>query len=251
MASPPKIGINEEVYAVLHDNLIAVKPEYSGQDVILCPICLRDIPRETVLKNGVEHIIPKNVVREDAADFARLGTKNQRCGITVLCREPRQCRSDGKLSHDGCNGMKGRLYDRLFRDLFDEGRHEPEEFAHRHGVAILIMAYLGAFQTFGYEYILRPELGGIQEQFDFPDHSKTEWLPYAQYWLGKSETQIVATSIGQPFVWGGQCTDDAPLHVYFRRCRAVLPGGFWKLKSMTKHLESLLPSEIAADRTAP
>lgn len=246
----PKIGMNEDVYTVLHDNLVAVKPEYATREVVLCPICLREIPRDIVLKFGVEHIIPQNVIRNDEPDFARLGTKNQRCGITVLCREPRICASDGKTSPDGCNGMKGRLYDRLFRGLFDSAAHRPEELQHGHGIAILIMAYLGAFQNLGYEYILRPTLDDIRTQFDFPNEQKTEWAQFAKYYLGESETQIVATSTGQPFVWGGQCTTGAPLHIFFRRCRALLPGGHWKLKALTRHLGSLLPEEIAQHRAS-
>lgn len=234
------MSLNEEVYDVLHENLVAVRSAYNGRPVVLCPICLREIHRDDVIRWGVEHIIPKNVISGDHPRVAQHGTKNQRCGITFLCRNPRACRSNAKMAHDGCNGLKGQLYDRLFRGLFDESYHSPYELTPRHGAAILIMAYLVAFQYFGYEYILRPELDTIREQFDYPDERKTEWLDMAKYdTSGKS--QFVVTSSGQPFVWGGVANSNANLHVFFRRCQASLPPGFWKLNHVTRHLETLFP----------
>lgn len=235
------MSINEEAYEVLRENLVAVRPEFAARDVVLCPICQREVSRDAVIKGGVEHIIPQNVVSGDSADVASLGTKNQRCGITVLCREERACKSDGKISKDGCNGMKGRLYDRLFRRLFDTGAHARSELTHSHGVAVLIMAYLGAFQCLGYEYILRPELDPIREQFDFPHDRKTDWLDHARYCLAEDKTQVVATSVGQPFVFGGITTQSAPLEVLFRRCHVLLPSGHWSISKVTRHLQVLLP----------
>lgn len=234
------MSLREDAYQVLRENLLSVKPDLSARDVILCPICNREIPHSEVATGGIEHIIPQNIVKKDVPGLARLGTKNQRCGITVLCRSPRTCQSDGKLGRDGCNGIKGRLYDRLFRGLFDTETHDSSQFTHAHGVAILIMAYLGAFQNLGYEYILRPELDSVREQFDFPNHRRTPWLDHARYNLAENEMQIVATSSGQPFIIGGRTTEAAPLEVMFRRCHALLPRGHWSIQSGVRHLNSLL-----------
>ena len=55
----------DEAYEVLHANLAAVRPEYAARNIILCPICLREIPKAEVLAGGVEHILPQNIIAED------------------------------------------------------------------------------------------------------------------------------------------------------------------------------------------
>lgn len=235
------MGINEEVFDVLHDNLVAVKHEYSGKNVILCPICLREMNKSEVIGGGIEHIIPQNVVRDDPKEMKRLGTKNQRCGVTVLCRRPRPCKANGRECKEGCNGLKGRFFDRLYTRKLNYIQISSEELTHRHGVAILVMAYLGAFQLFGYEYILRPQLDEIREQFDYPDERKTDWLDHAMVYLPSGGNPIVATSVGQPFIVGRVLTKDAPLEVFFRRFKAMLPGGHWKVKSGTRTIQTVLP----------
>jgi hypothetical protein len=235
------MSIKEEVYEVLHENLVAVRPDLRDKDCVLCPICLREISRYDVIMGGVEHIIPRTVVRNDNQSAARVGTKNQRSGITLLCRQSRLCASDGRESKDGCNGLKGKLYDRLFRNLFDDKPHSAAELIHGHGVSILVMAYLGAFQSFGYEYILRDELDEIREQFDFPNQRKTKWLDDSEFFLGNNQIQITATATGQPFVFGPIGNVQAPLQVLFRRCRALLPPCTWASNGSVRHLEELAP----------
>lgn len=226
------MSIAEQTFSVLNKNLCDFRPEYAGRNVIICPICLREISKAEVLRNGIEHIIPRNVIREDCPKNSQLGTINQRCGITILCRKKRLAKNDNRFLNNGCNGLKGSLYDRIFRNLFGNEKHESSQFTHRHGVAILLMAYLGAFQYFGYDYILQTEFDEIREQFDFPDTPKTDWLNYAQYDLNKVKSQFVATTLGLPFVFGGVMTQDAPLQIFFRRCRTLLPKGHWQAKGI-------------------
>jgi hypothetical protein len=236
-------SLKEEVYAVLRENLIAVEPRYAGNDVVLCPICLREVTQTEVLAGGIEHIIPQVVAKEDPVDDKARATLNQRCGITLLCRQERSCKCDGHMSKDGCNGLKGRFYDRLFKGLFDDGPHGQEELTHRHGVGILTMGYLVAFQFFGYEFILRRKLDEIREQFDYPDDRKTGYLDQALYCLAPSSSLRLLTESGQPFLWGGVMKPDAPLHLMFRRCQVVLPGGHWNFRNGVRHLGNLIPKE--------
>lgn len=237
---PPNfMSLNEEAFEALHENLVSVRPELKSEQIVLCPFCLREISRDSVLKGGVEHILPQGVVKADSPTLKRLGTLNQRCGITVLCRQERSLKSNGKIYLEGCNGIKGSIYDRLFKDLFDGRKHKTEELKHRHGVAILMMAYLGAFQNFGYEYILRSDLDEVREQFDYPDARKTNLLEQAQFNL-LGGNQIVSTTAGNPFIFGGISTTSAPLHVLFRRCQAYLPGGYWEIKQGVRYLTTLL-----------
>lgn len=225
-----EMSITKQTFDVLHKNLSDLRPEYANRNTILCPICLTDIPESEMFCNSVEHIIPQNVIKDDEPRNLQLGTLNQRCGITILCRKKRTAKNDNRVLSNGCNGMKGSLYDRLFKNLFDEQRHERSELTHRHGVAILLMGYLGAFQYFGYDYILQPEFDEIREQFDFPDTRKTNWLDHAQYNHSETKTQIVTTSSGSPFIFGGLLTQDKPLQIFFRRCRVLLPKGHWQSK---------------------
>jgi hypothetical protein len=97
------MGLKEEAFDVLYKDLCAFDSSYAGREAILCPICWREIPRAEVIAAGIEHIIPQNVVANDSAAAAALATKNQRCGITVLCRQSRTI--NGKEVKDGCNGF--------------------------------------------------------------------------------------------------------------------------------------------------
>ncbi|HEY0781581.1 MAG TPA: hypothetical protein VGE98_03935 [Thermoanaerobaculia bacterium] len=227
-------SLKEEVFTVLRENLLVVRPEYNDRDAVLCPICLREISRDEAMTGGVEHIIPRVATKGEECG----GTTNQRSGITLLCRKQRNRKADGRVYKDGCNGMKGSTYDFIFARLLDRGEHQESELTHRHGVAILTMAYLAAFQFLGYEYILRPSLDEIREQFDYPDQRITGYLDDARYNL-KGEPQPFLTESGQPFVWGGVTTQEAALSVVFRRCRAILPGGHWDIKHGLQHLANL------------
>ena len=210
------MSLNKDAFKVLHEDLANVRSEFSNKDRILCPLCLREITKIEVLESGIEHIIPKNIIRVDCEDKKQLGTINQRCGITVLCRQKRECKSDLKVSKNGCNGLKGRLYDRLWQKHWQDDKINPNDFTHRHGVSILIMAYLGAFQVYGYEYILQPEFNEIRKQFDYPDSRITEWLDYAQVCLLSDSDNYIATSTGHPFITDGIVAEGYPLDVSFR-----------------------------------
>ena len=236
------MSLNEEVFDVLYKNLVEVKPEYSNKNIILCPICLSEITKSEVMLNGIEHIIPKNSIKMDSTDKKSLGTLNQRCGITVLCRQERVCKSNGTTSIDGCNGLKGSLYDRLWKPYWNNQKIDPEKLTHRHGVSILVMAYLGAFQRYGYDYILQTEFDEIREQFDFPDERITNWLEFAQVYLEAGSDNIISTARAHPFVTGGILSKGCCLEVLFRRFKAYLPTGHWQVKTVVNALTTILPT---------
>ncbi|GEM_PF-3194007 len=215
-----KLSLEERIFNILREDIVRVKPEYASEDIILCPICLCKIDRTEILRGGIEHIIPQNVVKKDQNSMKADVSKNFRTGVTALCRKSRVIKGDGHSSKDGCNGYKGKAYDRLFQNLFDFERHAPFELAHRHGVAILIMAYLAAFQTYGYEYIFQKALDEVRSQFDYPDERKTNLLDQAQYCLKEKSMQIVTNTFGFPFM----CIElPHMLRVTFRRCQSSLP----------------------------
>lgn len=235
------MSLNEELYNVLHSDLVDVKPEYQDRDGILCPICLREITKDEVIQFGIEHIIPKNIIKNDSPEKKKLGTLNQRCGITILCRQERICKYDGKIVKDGCNSLKGKIYDRLWKQHWHGDQLDQSHLSHRHGVSILIMAYLGAFQVFGYEYILQRDFDDIRNQFDYSDERMTDWLDFAQVYIPSGGDNIVATSTGHPFLIGGITAHGHELEVLFRRFKAKLPTGHWQVKTGAKSLEAILP----------
>jgi hypothetical protein len=46
-------GLKEEVFEILRENLLAVKPEYASKNVVLCPLCLREITWVEALVSSV------------------------------------------------------------------------------------------------------------------------------------------------------------------------------------------------------
>jgi hypothetical protein len=232
MATPPE---NKRLFHILRHNLIHVRPGYTDRDVILCPLCLREISIEQL--DAVEHIVPRNLLENDPRYMKKISL-SRRAGLTVLCRHPRTTETD-QPARNGCNGWKGQKYDLLFKGMLQGRRIAVSELKHRHAVAVLIMAYLGAFQRLGYEYILRSELDDVRRQFDYPDKRVTTWLEHAHVNPAPVDPngQPWATTSGLPFVFGGSFTAKAPLEIFFRRFSARLPSGHWAVKN---HPEILL-----------
>ena len=206
-----KMSKSLELFDAYLENLIASgKCPPTNSDSILCPLCLTSIRRIDVEEGRVslEHIVPQHATaqRQQKTPETRLGNKTTRSGVTLTCT--------------ACNGKKGRELDWIMRDLIGPGSREEADYPRRAGVAILIYAYLLAFSTYGYEYILAPGLETIREQFQEPDSDASEWLQHAEV-DREGRQPIVATEQGGPSVVriGG----DGPLKVFFWRFRSLLP----------------------------
>lgn len=237
-------GIKGEVFEVLHENLCIVKPEYAGRDVVLCPICLREINKAEILSTGFEHIVPQSLTKKDPQGLTLELSSTQRSGATILCRQPRTL-PDNTLANNGCNGYKGSKYDWSLRGMLGDGDIDRAKLSTVHGVAILTMAYLGAFQRFGYGYILRPELDPIREQFDYPNVPTTVWLESVKIYTDSNAPQLVMTTGGNCFDFFSQMLPDQPLGVRFRKFLAELPNGVFPYNTVgtsnVRTLQSLLP----------
>jgi hypothetical protein len=237
---PKCLSDRDRLFHILRENLVLVQPEYEPQEVILCPICLRKLRIDEL--GSVEHIVAQNLLKSDPWYMKKISL-SRRAGLTALCRHSRLT-ATGETAKHGCNGWKGQKYDLLFKGMLQGREIRQEELLHRHGVAVLVMAYLAAFQRLGYGYILRLELDQIRQQFDHPDQRKTAWLDHARVNLAPVDPnyQPWGTTSGLPFLFGGQLTSTAPLEVFFRRFHALLPSGHWAVKNNPKILlDPVLP----------
>ncbi|VAX19762.1 hypothetical protein MNBD_NITROSPINAE03-1783 [hydrothermal vent metagenome] len=149
-----KKSIKEQVFDVLQENLLASYPEYTGKDIVLCPICLSEITKEEVITKGMERIIPLSAIKQDSDRQKELAYKNQRAGITILCRTSRKLLSTDEVCKDGCNGLKGSLYDLHLKKMYRQQPLSSTDYSQIHQISLLIIAYLFAFQRYGYGYIL-------------------------------------------------------------------------------------------------
>jgi hypothetical protein len=160
--------------------------------------------------------------------YVRSMSLSQRAGLTVLCRTPRRT-GCGKDAPQGCNGWKGQIYDRLFKGMLAGQQIRPHKLKFRHSVAVLTMAYLAAFQRFGYGCVLDDAFDTVRIQADYPNRRVTPWVDTARINLRQHELNgtVWATSSGLPFIFGWHGVRGSALEVQFRRFLVLLPGGHW------------------------
>ncbi|NOS72585.1 MAG: hypothetical protein HOP33_22025 [Verrucomicrobia bacterium] len=214
--------LTEAVFAVFHESFISSDPKHKNSTEVQCPICLCSLTREDVVNKGgcVDHIIPQSAINEDGDIIKQEIARNERTGLALLCRRPRKTVND-KKADQGCNGLKGSLYDTLFAGFLETKQFSAQDLKIKHQVAILVMAYLGAFQNWGYSYILRSELDEIREQFDNPGKIVSKWTSSVQFETAPNKIVPITPGKGQPFFFYEDAND---LVVIFRRFLARLPG---------------------------
>jgi hypothetical protein len=204
--------IGLELYEAYHKNGVMTGYLEKDSDYILCPLCLGKIERTDVesRKIPVEHIIPQHSTadRLQKTRHTKIGVKNVRSGLTLTC----YC----------CNSWKGSKLDWLMRNKILPGSKPIQDYQFETGTAILTYAYLFSFAVWGYEYIHKPEMERIREQFKHPSERKSEFLAEAKVNLKGPEQPIVCNRWGYPFIMGGM--SKGPLEVMFWRFRALLPS---------------------------
>ena len=105
------LSFQKQLFRILRDNLVSERPEYADREVILCPLCRREMRFEDV--ESLEHILPQKALKDDPPYVSSMSL-SQRAGLTVLCRTPRRT-GCGKDAPQGCNGWKGQIYDQCAR----------------------------------------------------------------------------------------------------------------------------------------
>ena len=98
----------------MHADLRSFIP-YFDENEIMCPACLRHVKFDEV---SLEHIIPKQAVALDPVEVRAAIARNQRSGLTLLCKKP-LIFNKKLVPGNGCNGWKGTYFDRSVRELLN------------------------------------------------------------------------------------------------------------------------------------
>jgi hypothetical protein len=153
-------GRKEVVWSRLQSDFRRFRPDTI--DRVPCPLCGRMKPSDQFT---IEHILPQNTVKLDPEAvrdpaFETHVPKDTRAQTTLLCGSPLLL--NGTLYPHGCNGLKGRLYDREITRMLD-GKPKKGVTVTQHN-ALKIVGYLAMFSEFGYAYSL--SRSGVQFRRD-------------------------------------------------------------------------------------
>jgi len=156
-------NVKEILWQQMHDDIRSFIPHFPDNE-LMCPACLRHVTFEQV---SLEHIIPKQSVALDPVEVREAITRNQRSGLTLLCRKPLVLK--GKpIPGSGCNGWKGTHFDKSVRELLHSEPHTIN-FNSRHQVSMFAVGYLALFSRYGYRVTLTPSGLLMRRQFFSPN----------------------------------------------------------------------------------
>jgi hypothetical protein len=156
-------GEKEKIWHRMRDDLKSLSPGFAEDDLLLCPTYLRRI---TFKEFSLEHIIPQQALDEDHETARDAVTRNQRSGLTLLCTK-RLVIKDKLIAEKGCNGWKGKHFDRFIRQIL-QGRMDKMDVTTRHNVALLALGYLALFRQYGYRISLSRSGVLMRHQFFNP-----------------------------------------------------------------------------------
>lgn len=158
-------------------------PHAPDQDVLMCPMCGRFLPFGNF---SLEHIIPQQALGDDPKEVKALATTNERSGNILLCSKPLRIR-DGVFHPNGCNGWKGKFYDKQLREVLNGramGASTRVPTSERHIIALLVAAFLGMIREYGYQIALTPSGILLREQFFSPNSFRKNMPVTSQMILG-------------------------------------------------------------------
>jgi hypothetical protein len=158
-------GVKETLWHQMHADLRSLVPWFTDHEFLLCPTCFRQMKFDEL---SLEHIIPKQAVADDPQAAREAVIRNQRSGLTLLCRKPMILK--GKLvKGTGCNSWKGQFFDGAAHELLHSHPHKIE-LTLRHQVSLFAIEYLALFRKFGYRVSLSPSGLLMRRQFFCPDY---------------------------------------------------------------------------------
>ncbi|MGU3541014.1 hypothetical protein [Methylobacterium sp. A54F] len=157
-------GLKDLLWHKMRDDLKSLAPWFASNDLLMCPTCGRALRYDEF---SVEHIIPQQAVADDPAAARTAIPKNERSGLTLLCRRTLVFENKAIPGH-GCNSWKGKYYDKFIKEAL-----KPEaltgKFHSRHHMALMAAAYLGLFRKYGYQVALIPSGLLMRMQFFRPN----------------------------------------------------------------------------------
>ena len=157
-------GVKEMLWYKMHADLKSLVPWFADYELLLCPTCFRPVKFDEF---SLEHIIPKQALADDPKDVREAVTRNQRSGLTLLCRRPLILK--GKpINGNGCNSWKGHFFDAAARELLNSPPSNID-FTLRHQVSMFAIGYLALFRKYGYRVPLSSSGLLMRKQFFSPN----------------------------------------------------------------------------------
>lgn len=155
--------VKRKLWTLMSEDLAQYAPAFYGAELLLCPVCCRALRYEQF---SLEHILPQQAVKNDPADVRDVINKNQRSGLTLLCKET--IIVGNRSFPNGCNGWKGRNFDARVSELL---KPDPfPRFTNTHTIALLVVGYLGLFKQYGYRVALTED--GLIARNQFFSHRR-------------------------------------------------------------------------------
>lgn len=154
-------ALKETLWHQMREDLGNLAPWFRDSELLLCPLCCRALRYDEF---SLEHIIPQQALADDPPDVRRAVSKNERSGMTLLCRRPLIYKGKPVPGH-GCNGWKGRYYDSFLREFMRPGASKSEGLSVRHQIAVFSVGFLALFRQFGYRTALSK--GGLLARSQF------------------------------------------------------------------------------------
>lgn len=178
-------GLKDRLWYEMRDDLVSLVPWFADNNLLLCPTCCRALRYEEF---SLEHIIPQQAVADDP-DLARAAVpKNERSGITLLCRRSLVFEKNS-IPGQGCNSWKGKHYDRFVREALKPD-FLTRRFHARHHMALAAAGYLGLFREYGYQIALLPAGRLMRMQFFNPNSFLKEYpVKYQMVLTGKARAE--------------------------------------------------------------
>lgn len=154
----------EIIWHKMKSDLDSMIPELRGTDTLLCPVCLRRLQRKDF---NIEHVIPRQAVREDPPEIRATVPTNARSTLLLLCNKRLRVTSTIVVKN-GCNGWKGKYYDNFIRAMLFKER-DRLKISTRHQISMFVAGYLGMFRTYGYRVALSSSGLSMRRQFFSPN----------------------------------------------------------------------------------
>lgn len=183
-------ALKERLWHDMRTNLAQYDLETNNNELLRCCICGRLLEFKDF---SLEHIIPQQALDNDPTEIKSLLPRNMRSKNILLCKSP--LRIKNTTHANGCNGWKGRFYDKPIKEIFSGRLNEKNaNITSRHTISAAIIAYIAMFSEYMYAIPFTPYSILIRKQF-FRPNQYIQGLPIRSHTLffGSPPTYSEAT----------------------------------------------------------